>query len=109
MRLVGPKLSSVLCTPKAKKVIKAGEITLIEGGKVAVALLGHFNYQDVKGYGDFGELALRWTIGTCRKNRTVEKLDKIVYGNPANIFTDSTMYIINGGKKSKEIIKSLFK
>lgn len=109
MRLVGPKLLHKLSTPNAKKVIKAGEITLIEGGKVAAAVLGHFNYQDVKGYGDFGELALRWTIGTCRKNRTVEKFEKTVYGNPANIFTDSVMYIINGGKKSKEIIKSLFK
>lgn len=115
MRLVGPKLSSALSTPKAKKVIKAGEITLIEGGKVATTLVGQhvtknpaFNYENVKYFGDFGEFAVRFTVGLFKAKGSMEKFDKIVFGNPANIFTDSAMYI-NYGPKSIGIIKNLFK
>lgn len=111
MRPIGPKLSNMLSTPKAKKIIKAGGLTLIESAKVAATMLTKdpvSSYPLIKGSGDFLEFAIRFTVGLFRKNPE-KNFDKIVFGNSANLFSDSVMYVCYGGKKSKEIITSSFK
>lgn len=100
MRIIGPKLSNKLSTPNAKKVIKTAEITLIESAKVAATMIGQsltknpevFNYKDVKSASDFLEFWIRTAVGVSKTKlhdyHHREKLEKVAFGNPANVFSD---------------------
>lgn len=120
MRPIGPKLSNMLSTPKAKKIIriskKSGEILGFESGKFAGNLLFKYLTKDPtpptshdKIVWDTLELFIRFPIALFKSKGNDEKFQKMFAGNPLNMITDGALYLVNGWKKSKEIITSSFK